>query len=139
MLAFRMIKSDMKPAVHVQADEIAAAFGCVVPTAEQTKRKSQPPGLDQIEESVIEEAVQQTSDPPVGHPRHRLEHYIMLGPSHLGPGHQFVNGAIRQHVSARLNPVDPEGVEQLSFVAWRKLAQHVSARRINVRLIEGDP
>ena len=106
------IKSDMKAAVHVQADKITAAFGIRVTTTDQAKRKTQASGLDQIKECVIEEAVQQACDPPVGYPRHRLEHYVMLGPSHLGPGNLFVNGAISEHVSPCLNPVDPERIQQ---------------------------
>ena len=81
------IKSDMKPAIHIQADEIATTFNFVVATIEQTKRKAQAAGFDQIEESVIEKAVQQTRDPSIGHPRHGFEHHIVLRPSDLSLRH----------------------------------------------------
>ena len=46
---------------------------------------------------------------------------------------------IGQHMSSRLNAIDPQSVEQSPFVARRKLAQHVSTRGINIRLVECHP
>ena len=47
--------------------------------------------------------------------------------------------AIGPHVGPRLNAIDPESVQQLPFVARRKLTQHVSAGRVHIGLIEGYP
>src|SRR6476469_3590290 len=129
----------MEPAVHVQPDEVTTTHGVEVAPIKQAKWKPQPAGFDEIEKSVIEQAVQQGSYPSIGHSPHRLEHHVVLGPSHLCLWHQLMQGSIRQHMSARLHAVDPESIKKLPLVSRRKFAQHISAGRINIGFVEGDP
>src|SRR5207249_2990254 len=96
---------------------------------------------------MVEEAVQQGCDPTIhestsesaSNSASRLEDNIMLSPSYLRAWNQFVDRAICQYVSPRLHTVHAQRIEQFSSAARREFAQHITAGRIHVGFVEGDP
>ncbi len=59
----------MEPAVHIQPNEITTTHGFAIAPVQQTEWKPQPAAFDQIEESMVEQLVQQAGHPSIGHPR----------------------------------------------------------------------
>ena len=121
-------EGDMKTAVNVQTNKIACILHFLEIGYHEVERKRQPSMLDQAEKTLVEKLAEKSSDPAVGRECSicRLEDDVIVSPSHLRAGLEFMNRMKGASMAGR-NPVDhADGGNDFSFSTGREFPENVS-------------
>src|SRR6266576_2456779 len=133
------IKSNVQAVIDIQTDEVTGAFDLTSVAVEQAEGKLKMAVLDQAEKCFVEGLIKEVSHPAVEHRGHRMKYDVVLCPSHLRVGLQFVNGSIGAKMALGKHAGHTNRSADLSSLARREFTKDISRRRVHVRFVERDP
>src|ERR1700704_5444627 len=140
-LGTSQLKAYAQPAVIIDADKVAGVLYFRQTATKFVEWKRRSPAADAFGKIVIESPINQPAEPAIqGRFRSaRLEHHVMLRPSHVRICLQRMNGSICRRMGQAEIACDLRRLNESSFFPWRKFPQKISQGNINVRLIESGP